>query len=115
MRASPPRPPGHAALVRRVTACARAVLAGRRVRDLLALRRATPALQGHASTRVVHEGYPFAYVRGDSHLVAVNPRRESAAVDLAEFAEATQVWGAGATIDAGRLTLDGFGYAILRR
>ncbi|CCI54754.1 alpha-amylase family glycosyl hydrolase [Nostocoides jenkinsii] len=85
------------------------------VRDLLALRRATPALQGHASTRVVHEGYPFAYVRGDSHLVAVNPRRESAAVDLAEFAEATQVWGAGATIDAGRLTLDGFGYAILRR
>jgi hypothetical protein len=85
------------------------------VRDLLALRRATPALQGHASTRVVHEGYPFAYVRGDSHLVAVNPRREPASVDLGEFAGAEQVWGSGASVDAGRLALEGFGYAILRR
>ena len=85
------------------------------VRDLLALRRSTPALQGHASNRVVHEGYPFAYVRGESHLVAVNPRREPAGLDLAEFANAEEVWGAGASVNGTRLILDGFGYAILRR
>src|SRR4051794_38989606 len=48
------------------------------VRDLLALRRATPALRTRAATRVLHEGYPFTYLGGGTHLVVVNPRREPA-------------------------------------
>lgn len=85
------------------------------VRDLLALRRATPALKGHAPTRVVHAGYPFAYTRGDNHLVVVNPRREPAGIDLGEFAEAQPVWSAGAHLAGATLTLDGFGYVVLAR
>lgn len=107
------------------------------VRDLLALRRATPALQGHEPTRVVHPGYPLAYLRGERHLVVVNPRREPATLDLsgasdlagdadlrgaeglagaaglAAFADAVPVWGALAQREDTRLTLDGFGYVIL--
>ena len=85
------------------------------VRDLLALRRATPALKGHAPTRVVHAAYPFAYTRGDNHLVVVNPRREPAGIDLGEFADAQPVWSAGAHLAGATLTLDGFGYVVLAR
>ena len=92
------------------------------VRELLALRRATPALQGSASTRVVDEGYPFAYVRGESHLVVVNPRREPAELSAPEVVGSEVVWGSGVTVGkAGsgpggedRLEIDGFGYAVLR-
>ncbi|WP_203720570.1 alpha-amylase family glycosyl hydrolase [Paractinoplanes brasiliensis] len=55
------------------------------VRKLIALRRATPALGTRASTRVVNEGYPFAYVRGGTHLVVLNPRREPATLDISEI------------------------------
>ncbi|WP_336921798.1 alpha-amylase family glycosyl hydrolase [Aquipuribacter sp. SD81] len=84
------------------------------VRELLALRRATPALQGHASTRVVADGYPFAWVRGDSHLVVVNPRREAGSAEVAEAAGAGLLWGQGVSVDGARLAVDGFGYGVLR-
>jgi maltose alpha-D-glucosyltransferase/alpha-amylase len=79
------------------------------VRGLSALRRATPALQGHASIRVVNEGYPFAYVRGETHLVVVNPRREPASLD----ARGSLLWGSGVEMSADELHIDGFGYGIL--
>ncbi len=81
------------------------------VRELLALRRATPALQGHAPTDVVHDGYPLAWTRGDSHLVVVNPRREPATVPWDRPAE--MVWGAGVTVTGGEVAIDGFGYGVL--
>ncbi|WP_127506020.1 alpha-amylase family glycosyl hydrolase [Actinoplanes solisilvae] len=79
------------------------------VRELIALRQATPALGTRAPTRVVSESYPFAYVRGDSHLVVVNPRREPAtlAVDGAE-----PVWASGIAARPGELRVDGFGYGV---
>ncbi|MFN8098696.1 MAG: alpha-amylase family glycosyl hydrolase [Dermatophilaceae bacterium] len=83
------------------------------VRDLLALRRATPALQGHAPTRVVHEGYPFAWTRGETHLVVVNPRAEPARLDAPAARGASLVWGTGCVPDAVGVALDGFGYGIL--
>ncbi|MFD0524148.1 alpha-amylase family glycosyl hydrolase [Paractinoplanes durhamensis] len=43
------------------------------VRELIALRHANPALRTRASIEVISEGYPFAYVRGGTHLVVVNP------------------------------------------
>ncbi len=84
------------------------------VRELLALRRATPALQGSASTRVVHEDYPFAYVRDETHLVVVNPRREAAMLTGPEATGAELVWGSGVRPSAEGLEVDGFGYAVLR-
>jgi maltose alpha-D-glucosyltransferase/alpha-amylase len=84
------------------------------VRALTALRRRTAALRASASTRVVNEGYPLAYVRGESHLVLVNPRREPARLTLAEAAGAELVWGDGVQVDAdGDLRLGGFAYAVL--
>ncbi|KUL25519.1 alpha-amylase family glycosyl hydrolase [Actinoplanes awajinensis] len=83
------------------------------VRELLALRRATPALRTRASIRVVHEGYPFAYVRGESHLVVVNPRREPATMTAPEAAGATVLLGEGVEATADGLVVAGFGYGIL--
>jgi maltose alpha-D-glucosyltransferase/alpha-amylase len=79
------------------------------VRGLTALRRATPALRATASTRVVNEGYPFAYVRGGTHLVVVNPRREPATLT----ATGELLWGHGIRTEPAEIHLDGFGYGIL--
>ena len=37
-----------------------------------------PGSRRTGRTRVLHAGYPFAYLRGGTHLVVVNPRREPA-------------------------------------
>jgi maltose alpha-D-glucosyltransferase/alpha-amylase len=85
------------------------------VRRLVALRRATPALGTRATTRVLHDGYPFAYCRGDSHVVVVNPRREPAVLSAPELAGAVPLLADGLTLVGDQLTLDGFGYAVLAR
>jgi glycosidase len=79
------------------------------VRKLIALRRATPALGTRASTRVVSDGYPFAYLRGDSHLVVVNPRREPATLTVDDV---TPVWTSGVAAAPGELRVEGFGYGV---
>ena len=76
-------------------------------------RKATPALGGRADTEVVHAGYPFAYVRGGSHLVVVNPRAERAGVEVSDAEGATVLFGRGVTIEGNDVTVDGFGYAVL--
>ncbi|QIK66524.1 hypothetical protein G7072_09320 [Nocardioides sp. HDW12B] len=97
------------------------------VRELAALRRAVPALRVGPSTRVVAEGYPFAWVRGGTHLVVVNPRREPARLVVPETRGAVVLWGDGVTVSAdaadaadaaehagaGGLEVAGFGYAVL--
>ena len=82
------------------------------VRALIALRRVHPALGGRASSEVLHRGYPFAYVRGGTHLVVVNPRREPASVDVDRAADARLLLGEGATVDGSRVTIGGFGYGV---
>ncbi len=70
-------------------------------------------LGGPAPTRVVHEDYPFAYVRGESHLVVVIPRREPAALTVPEAADATPVWVSGVEASPDGLVVAGFGHGIL--
>jgi glycosidase len=89
------------------------------VRRLIALRRSTPALGTSAPTTVLTRDYPFAYLRGDSHLVVVNPRREAATADVAALAgrsarplEVSGVQVIADQQDAGRIEADGFGYAV---
>jgi maltose alpha-D-glucosyltransferase/alpha-amylase len=48
------------------------------VRALIALRRENAALGSSAGVEVLHEGYPLVYLRGGTHVVVVNPRREPA-------------------------------------
>ncbi len=83
------------------------------VRSLLALRRRTPALGGRATTEVLHRGYPLAYLRGQSHLVVVNPRREEATLTIPRAAGATVVWGTGLGLDGATVVVSGFGYGVL--
>ncbi len=82
------------------------------VRRLIELRRSTPALGARASTRVLHADYPFVYLRGDSHLVAVNPRRRAARAELPEIGDLRPLVAQGASVRAGSLELDGFGFGI---
>ena len=83
------------------------------MRRLIALRRATPALGTGASVEVLSDGYPFVYLRGGSHLVVINGRRDEACADvgtLARDARPLAVHGVG--IDGGKITAAGFSYGI---
>jgi len=93
------------------------------VRRLVALRRETPELSPPGSTVVLHEGYPLVYLRGGTHLVVVNPRREPVDVDLPELPRlsggdggiATGVSGVevrGVEVEDGMVHADGFGYGV---
>jgi glycosidase len=82
------------------------------VRRLVALRRATPALGGRSSVRVLNEGYPFAYVRDGTHLVVVNPRRDPAVMGAGELAGAEPLLADGVSVDGDTVTANGFGYGI---
>ena len=85
------------------------------VRSLLDLRRRTPALQGHAPTTVVNPGYPFAWLRGEDHLVVVNPRSASAALVTEAAAGMSLLLGEGARLTDEGLEVDGFGFGIFAR
>lgn len=84
------------------------------VQRLIALRRATAALRARGTTEVISTAYPLAYVRGGTHLVVVNPRREPAQLDLG--GRVTSVPSAlaarGVTVTHGVVRADGFGYGV---
>jgi len=83
------------------------------VRRLVALRRSTPALGGRAPTTVLHEGYPFTWRRGDSHVVVVNPRREPATADVPGLEGARLLLGRGVAVTGLGVRVEGFGYGVL--
>ncbi|MEU4242742.1 alpha-amylase family glycosyl hydrolase [Actinoplanes sp. NPDC026619] len=80
------------------------------VRELIRIRKDNPALQTRASIEVISEGYPFAYVRGGTHLVVVNPRRDAAELTVPP---ATPISADGITPIPGGLRVAGSGYGIL--
>jgi maltose alpha-D-glucosyltransferase/alpha-amylase len=84
------------------------------VRRLLALRAAHPALGVGSDQQVLSHDYPFAYTRGGTHLVVVNPRREPASIEVPELAGRTaeRLDGSGVKADGGRISADGFGWGI---
>lgn len=85
------------------------------VRQLIALRRGTPALGPAATVEVLSDGYPFAYLRGGDHLVVVNPRRSSASVRLtAVTGTAHPELSDGVRFDGDTVTVEGFGYGVFR-
>lgn len=90
------------------------------VRRLIRLRKDTPALGTGAAVRVLHEDYPFVYVRGGTHLVVVNGRRDTAQATTAELdgVPAGALAGArplavhGVQLADGAITADGFSYGV---
>jgi maltose alpha-D-glucosyltransferase/alpha-amylase len=85
------------------------------VRRLIRLRRDTPELGSGGSVRVLSTGYPFAYLRGERHLVVVNPRREPAELTLSQAsAGASALVGQGVELADGLVRAAGFSYGIFR-
>jgi maltose alpha-D-glucosyltransferase/alpha-amylase len=84
------------------------------VRRLLALRASTPELGTTGSRQVLTRDYPLAYLRGDRHLVVVNPRREPASVVVPALVDRTAkpLEVHGADVVDGRVDAAGFGYGI---
>jgi maltose alpha-D-glucosyltransferase/alpha-amylase len=54
----------------------------RQVQQLIRLRAAHPELGARAAVRVLHEGYPAVYVRGETFVVVLNPSARPAEFDL---------------------------------
>jgi alpha-glucosidase len=91
------------------------------VRAMIALRRAEPALGPHSSTRVLHDGYPLAYVRGDELLVVINPSGAPVELDLGVLGDlgeraagAERLIGTGVEVAGAVVTAAPFGHAVLR-
>jgi maltose alpha-D-glucosyltransferase/alpha-amylase len=86
------------------------------VRDLIALRRATPELGPSGSLEVLHDGYPLTYIRGGRYLVVINPSART--VEFAHgrtgLAGATPVRHSGVAVDADALTAQPFAFGIFR-
>jgi maltose alpha-D-glucosyltransferase/alpha-amylase len=65
---------------------------------------------------VLTEDYPFAFVRGGTHLVVVNPRREPATAALPEgWEEARPVEVEGVRLGGGHAEAAGFSFGIFER
>jgi maltose alpha-D-glucosyltransferase/alpha-amylase len=82
------------------------------VRRLIALRRAHPALGTGGGVEVLHSGYPLVYLRGGSHLVVVNPRREPARATVPGLATAAPLEERGVKVTGDEISADGFSYGI---
>ncbi|MHA7134240.1 alpha-amylase family glycosyl hydrolase [Oerskovia turbata] len=85
----------------------------RLVRDLIALRHGDRRLDVESPVTVLSTGYPFAYVRGETLAVVLNPGREPVRVDLPGAGSATPVHAHGLHLHADAVHLDGHGFAIL--
>jgi len=85
-----------------------------RVRRLIQLRRSTPQLRTAATTTVLASGYPLVYVRGDRHLVVVNPSGTARTADIPSLAART-AWpleASGTAVAGGGVQTRAFGYGV---
>jgi glycosidase len=85
-----------------------------RIRRLIQLRRTHSALRAGTATQVVTTGYPFAYLRGDSHLVVVNPARHAASArpQILRDRAARPLEVTGVRVNNEQIDADGFGYGV---
>ena len=88
------------------------------VRAMIARRRAEPSLAPHASTEVLHDGYPFTYVRGGELLVVLNPSGSEVDLDLGEFGsradDGEHLIGTDVSIESGTAIAAPFAHAVIR-
>jgi glycosidase len=83
------------------------------VRRLIALRQATPELRVGPSTEVLHRDHPLVYLRGGSHLVALNPTREPVSAEVGpRLGGARALLGQGVRLDGDQVHVDGFGFGV---
>jgi alpha-glucosidase len=85
-----------------------------RVRRLIQLRRSTAQLRTAATTTVLAAGYPLVYLRGDRHLVAVNPSGTARTAEIPSLAARTArpLEASGAAVAGSRVETAAFGYGV---
>ena len=85
-----------------------------RVRRLIQLRRSTPELRTATETTVLAAGYPLVYLRGDRHVVVVNPAGTPRTLDVPALQGHTvrPLDASGARVTDGRIDVDAFGYGV---
>ena len=82
-------------------------------RELIALRHADRRLDVGAPVRVLSTGYPFAYLRGGTLAVLLNPGRAPVSADLPGAGGAAVVLARGCRAEDDAVHLAGHGYAVL--
>jgi maltose alpha-D-glucosyltransferase/alpha-amylase len=82
------------------------------VKALIRLRAAHPELGTGGIVRMVHDGYPGVYVRGERYLVVLNPSARPERYDLAGLAVATPLIARGVVIEHGVALAEPFGYGV---
>jgi glycosidase len=85
-----------------------------RLRRLIQLRRATPHLRTADTTTVLAAGYPLIYLRGDRHLVVINPSGTARTAHLPSLEARTvqPLETSGTTVTGGRVETGAFGYGV---
>ncbi len=81
------------------------------VRQLIRLRKETPALGTGAPVRVLSQDYPFVYTRGESHLVVVNGREEPATASV-DVKGVRPLAVRGVEVSDGEVRAGGFSYGV---
>ncbi|MEU2198813.1 alpha-amylase family glycosyl hydrolase [Isoptericola sp. NPDC019482] len=83
------------------------------VRRLAHLRTADPRLDAAADVGVLATGYPFAYLRGGTLAVVLNPGRAAVSIAVPGAGAAREIETGGLSRDGDVVHLDGHGYAVL--
>jgi hypothetical protein len=73
-----------------------------------------PELRTAAATTVLASGYPLLYVRGNRHLVVVNPTGTARTADIPSLAARTArpLEASGTAVAGGRVQTGAFGYGV---
>jgi hypothetical protein len=84
------------------------------VRELIALRRRVPELRTSAPRTVLAAGYPFVYLRGDSHLIVINPRPDGSRLTVPALRgrAARSLTGRGVRITDGAIETTGPAHGV---
>ncbi|WP_034275940.1 alpha-amylase family glycosyl hydrolase [Actinospica robiniae] len=82
------------------------------VKALIRLRKARPELATGGTVRMVHDGYPGVYVRGERYVVILNPSARPERFDLPDLPVRTPLIARGVVVEGGVARTEPFGYGI---
>jgi len=82
------------------------------VKALIRLRAEHPELATGGTVRMVHEGYPGVYVRGERYVVIVNPSARLERYDVSDLPVRAALVARGVAVEGGIARTEPFGYGV---
>ena len=82
------------------------------VRALIRLRAARPELGTGGTVRMVHDGYPGVYVRGERYVVILNPSARPEHYALPDLPVRAPLIARGVVVEDGVARTEPFGYGV---